>query len=194
LLPAGRSNFLKGLAGCGKPGLFAGELLAARRHRDADGPGCARDFDHLQARTSRLAFGHLGARPRFRPASHRTERVMNSPVSLNVPISRSHFEALVPPSRELVAGETGRNAVATAQGNIVFDSRLSLVRQHGTFTLAYSAAVQEGLEYFGNDHEFLAYKMVGSTALVLADPVSPPETREAIIRVFVQAKSDVCFC
>jgi lysylphosphatidylglycerol synthetase-like protein (DUF2156 family) len=119
---------------------------------------------------------------------------MNSPVSLNVQISRNPFEALVPPSRELVAGETGRSACATAQANIVFDRRLSLVRQHGTFTLAYSAAVQEGLEYFGNDHGFLAYKMVGSTALVLADPVSPAETREAIIRTFVQAKSDVSFC
>jgi hypothetical protein len=96
---------------------------------------------------------------------------MNSSVSPNVQISRNCFEALVP-SRELVVQETGRNACATAQANIVFDSRLSLVRQHGTFTLAYSAAVQEGLEYFGNDHGFLAYKMVGSTALVLADPVS----------------------
>jgi hypothetical protein len=34
-----------------------------------------------------------------------------------------------------------------------------------------------------------AYKMVGSTALVLADPASPPQTCQAIIRAFVQAKS-----
>jgi hypothetical protein len=81
---------------------------------------------------------------------------MNASVSPNVQISRNCFEALVP-SRELVAQETGRNACAAAQANIVFGSRLSLVRQHGTFTLAYSAAVQEGLEYFGNDHGFLAY-------------------------------------
>jgi len=60
---------------------------------------------------------------------------MNSSVSPNVQISRNCFEALVP-SRELVAQETGRNACATAQANIVFGSRLSLVRQHGTFTLA----------------------------------------------------------
>jgi lysylphosphatidylglycerol synthetase-like protein (DUF2156 family) len=119
---------------------------------------------------------------------------MNSSVSPNVEIPRNHFEALMPPLRELVAGEIGRTASAATPAGISFDRRLSLVRQHGTFTLAYTAAFDQGLEYFGNDDGFLAYKMVGSTALVLADPVSPLENREALIRAFVQTKSDVCFC
>jgi lysylphosphatidylglycerol synthetase-like protein (DUF2156 family) len=119
---------------------------------------------------------------------------MSSPVSLNVPISCNHLKALVPPSRERVAREIGRTAPAATLANLSFDRRLSLVRQYGTFTLAYTAAFDEGLEYFGSDDGFLAYKLVGGTALVLADPVSPPENREALIRAFVQAKSDVCFC
>jgi len=103
-----------------------------------------------------------------------------APVSLNVQFSRNYFEALVPPSRELVTGETGRNACPTAQANTVFGGRLSPLRQQG-ITLAYSTPVQERLEYFGNDYRFPASKMVGSTALVLADPVSLPETRETIV-------------
>src|SRR5271167_1349677 len=94
-----------------------------------------------------------------------------APVSLNVQFSRNYFEALVPPSRELVTA---------AQADTVFGSRLSPLRQQG-ITLAYSTPVQERLEYFGNDCRFPASKMVGSTALVLADPVSLPETRETII-------------
>jgi hypothetical protein len=101
-----------------------------------------------------------------------------APVSLNVQFSRNYFEALVPPSRELVAGE--RNACPTAQANTVFGGGLSPLRQQG-ITLAYSTPVQERLEHFGNDYRFPASKMVGSTALVLADPVSLPETRETII-------------
>jgi hypothetical protein len=112
------------------------------------------DFDHLPVRSS-LAFGHLDARPHFFLASQGTESRDEFVCFAKVQISRNCFEALVPP-RELVAQETGRNACATAQANIVFGSRLSLARQHGAFTLAYSAAVQEGLEYFGNDHGFLA--------------------------------------
>jgi phosphatidylglycerol lysyltransferase len=119
---------------------------------------------------------------------------MNSPVSLNVQVSRNHFEPLVPLSREFVPREIGETAAAATPADLSFDRRLSLVRQYGTFTLAYTAAFDEGLQYFGSDDGFLAYKLVGCTALVLADPVSPPENREELIRMFVQAKSDVCFC
>jgi lysylphosphatidylglycerol synthetase-like protein (DUF2156 family) len=87
-----------------------------------------------------------------------------------------------------------RASDATAQSTLSRDGRLALLRQYGAFTLAYSAAFQEGLEYFVDDHGFIAYKMVGGTALALADPVAPPENREGLIRALVQAKSDVCFC
>src|SRR5882757_5017301 len=119
---------------------------------------------------------------------------MSSPASLSAKISRSLLGAQMLPSREHVAREIRRIAPSAMPASPSFDRRLSLVRQHGNFTLAYTAAFDEGLEYFGGDDGFLAYKLVGGTALVLADPVSPPENREALIRAFVQAKSDVCFC
>src|ERR1700681_1997757 len=97
-------------------------------------------------------------------------------------------------NRQILKDIGARASGAMAQSNLSLDGRLALLRQHGTFTLAYSAAFQEGLEYFGDDHGFIAYKMVGGTALALADPVGPPENREGLIRAFVQAKSDVCFC
>jgi lysylphosphatidylglycerol synthetase-like protein (DUF2156 family) len=119
---------------------------------------------------------------------------MSSHVSLSVKISRNHLEALLLPSREHVAREIGRTAPSAMSASPSFDRRLSLVRQHGTFTLAYTAAFDEGLEYFGSDDGFLAYKMVGGTAFVLADPVGPIESHEALISAFIRAKSDVCFC
>ncbi len=72
--------------------------------------------------------------------------------------------------------------------------RLTQLRQHGGFTLAYSAAFQDNLEYFGSERGYIAYRMVGATAYALADPIAAPEDRETLIRDFIAAKSDVCFC
>jgi lysylphosphatidylglycerol synthetase-like protein (DUF2156 family) len=118
---------------------------------------------------------------------------MDSLVALKERTPSSYLKADTPSFRELLPANIAQNAPA-AQSGFSFDRRLSWLRQYGSFTLAYSAAFQEGLEYFGNDHGFLAYKMVGRTALVLADPVTSPENREVLIPEFVQAKSDVCFC
>ena len=72
--------------------------------------------------------------------------------------------------------------------------RLTQLRQHGGFTLAYSAASQDNLEYFGSERGYIAYRMVGTTAHALADPIAAPEDRERLICEFIAAKSDVCFC
>ena len=80
-----------------------------------------------------------------------------------------------------------------AQASFPLARRFDFLRQHGNFTLAYSAAVQKGLDYFGNEHGFIAYKAVGRSALALADPVAPLEHRRELIRQFVEAKSDVSF-
>jgi lysylphosphatidylglycerol synthetase-like protein (DUF2156 family) len=116
-------------------------------------------------------------------------------VSLSEQIPSGHLDAPAASGGKLFPGDSLRSASgAAARSNLSFDFRLAQLRQHGYFTLAYSAAFQEGLEYFGNDDGFLAYTMVGGTALVLADPVTSSESREGLIRAFVQAKSDVCFC
>ncbi len=120
---------------------------------------------------------------------------MDSSVCLKAENPGTLFEALVHSSGALVPGNAGQSASSAApQSNLSFDRRLSVLRQYGTFTNSYSVAFQEGLEYFGNERGFLAYRMVGGTALVLADPLVSPENREGLIREFLQAKPDVCFC
>lgn len=71
--------------------------------------------------------------------------------------------------------------------------RRNLLRQHGSFTLAYSATYQPGLEHFGDERGFLAFKRVGGTALVLSDPVAPAEERAGLIDRFRAQHRDVCF-
>jgi len=51
--------------------------------------------------------------------------------------------------------------------------RLWALREYGNFPLAYSATFQPGLDYFGGEEGFLAYKQVGSTAFVLSNPLAP---------------------
>jgi phosphatidylglycerol lysyltransferase len=74
------------------------------------------------------------------------------------------------------------------------DLRFSLLRRHGTFPLAYSAATQPNLQYFGDHRGYIAYKMVGRTALVLSDPVAPANHCRTLISDFVAEHPDVCFC
>ncbi len=76
---------------------------------------------------------------------------------------------------------------------VPLDTRRSLLRQHGDFALAYSVTFQPELEHFGDEGGFLSYKTIGGTALVLSNPVAPPDKREALIDRFVEEKGDVCF-
>jgi lysylphosphatidylglycerol synthetase-like protein (DUF2156 family) len=76
---------------------------------------------------------------------------------------------------------------------ISVDVRVSLMRQYGTFTQAYSATFQPGLEHFGDSRGFVAYKMVGRTAFALADPLTASENRRDLISAFVAEYRDVCF-
>ncbi|TWG99670.1 phosphatidylglycerol lysyltransferase [Mesorhizobium sp. J18] len=72
-------------------------------------------------------------------------------------------------------------------------SRHRLLERHGDFVLAYSVAHQPGLLHFGDEQGFLSYKMVGSAAFVLADPLAPRERRGALIDAFIAEKGDVSF-
>jgi len=76
---------------------------------------------------------------------------------------------------------------------IAEEARLRALRQYGNFALAYSAAFQPGLNYFGSEEGFLAYKQVGSTAFVLSNPLAPIDCYEDLIRSFLNRRSDVCF-
>jgi len=75
-----------------------------------------------------------------------------------------------------------------------FDSRMSLLRQYGNFSQAYSVACQPGLAHFGDEQGFIAYKKVGGTAMALAEPIAAPQYRDRLIRHFLEEERDVCFC
>lgn len=73
------------------------------------------------------------------------------------------------------------------------DDRRALLEAHGNFALAYSVTFQPDLERFGDSAAFLAYRMVGRTAYVLADPLAPPERHAELLDAFIEEKRDVTF-
>jgi lysylphosphatidylglycerol synthetase-like protein (DUF2156 family) len=85
-----------------------------------------------------------------------------------------------------------REHVRTATG-VAPATRIALLRQHGTASQSYSATFQSELEHFGDERGFLAYKMVGSTALVLSDPIAPRENIPDLISRFLKEHPDAGF-
>ena len=73
------------------------------------------------------------------------------------------------------------------------ERRLALVRQFGTFTQAYSTAVQAELKHFWHDDCYLAYAKKWGVACVLADPVGTPELHEPLLREFLNQFRKTCF-
>jgi lysylphosphatidylglycerol synthetase-like protein (DUF2156 family) len=88
----------------------------------------------------------------------------------------------------MVAAPSTHPSVIVSEG-----VRIRALREYGNFALAYSATFQPGLDYFGDDDSFLAYKQVGSTAFVLSNPLAPTAGCEELIRSFVSERIDVCF-
>jgi len=72
-------------------------------------------------------------------------------------------------------------------------TRLELVRQYGTFTQAYSTAVQPGLQYFWHAESYLAYRQKWGVTCVLADPVGPIDQHEPLLRAFLAQFRKTCF-
>ena len=74
-----------------------------------------------------------------------------------------------------------------------FQTRNALFRQYGKFSLAYSAAFQPELRYFGDADGVIAYKRVGNSALALANPLAPTKIWPSLIDRFVAEKKRVSF-
>ena len=73
------------------------------------------------------------------------------------------------------------------------NQRLELVRQYGTFTQAYSTAVQESLEHFWHGEAYLAYARKWGVTCVLADPVGPYGCHEPLLRAAISKFRRACF-
>lgn len=62
-----------------------------------------------------------------------------------------------------------------------------LVQEHGHDSLAYFALRRDKSYFFSpSGRSFVAYRVVGSTALVAGDPIGEPAEREELIREFVR--------
>ena len=113
----------------------------------------------------------------------------NAPRSTLGATRRSAQRLLVRPTN--VAGERPHAAdpslAALAQ-------RLELVRRHGDFSLAYTTAVQSGLQYFGDESGYIAYDHRWGHTFVLGDPVAAPQDRERLIGQFVAQHRRAAFC
>ena len=73
------------------------------------------------------------------------------------------------------------------------DLRYALLRQHGTFSQAYSATFGPELKHFGDERGFIAYKTVWGTTMALADPVAPSQNVADLVARFLREHSDVAF-
>ncbi len=73
------------------------------------------------------------------------------------------------------------------------EARLQLVQGFGSFTQAYSTAVQPGLEYFWHGEAYLAYRRKWGIACVLADPVGVPALHGPLLAAFSMQHPKNCF-
>ena len=73
------------------------------------------------------------------------------------------------------------------------EQRLDLVRQFGTFTQAYSTAVQAELVYFWHADSYLAYRRKWGVACALADPIGPAEQHAPLLSAFLKQFRKTCF-
>ena len=73
------------------------------------------------------------------------------------------------------------------------ETRLSLCRDFGDFSLAYSTAVQRDLRYFGDGNGYIAFATKMGHTFVLGDPVASEALRADYIRRFVSLSRAPCF-
>lgn len=72
------------------------------------------------------------------------------------------------------------------------------VRQHlasrwGSFSLAWSIAVQDGLQFFGDDTGLIAFAKKWGFVHVLGDPLCSPASRENLLEHFIDAFPNAAF-
>ena len=79
------------------------------------------------------------------------------------------------------------------RSGVPLEARIDALRQHGSFAVAYSATFQPGVEHFGDERGFIAYRRLGGVAQVLAEPIVAADCREELITQFIAEKGDICW-
>jgi lysylphosphatidylglycerol synthetase-like protein (DUF2156 family) len=79
------------------------------------------------------------------------------------------------------------------RSGVPLEARVVALREHGGFAVAYSATFQPGLEHFGDERGFVAYRRLAGVAHVLAEPIASADCREELITRFIAEKREVCW-
>ena len=74
------------------------------------------------------------------------------------------------------------------------ETRRRLLKQYGSFTLAYSTAVQPRLMHHGDQHGFIAHRSRWGVTCALGDAVCDDARRESMIKQFVDQYRRPMFC
>ena len=82
----------------------------------------------------------------------------------------------------------------TCDSVVALEKRLHRVRQDGDFSIAYSTAVQPCLEYFGDEHGYIAFRKRWGIVFVLGDMVAPEASRESLLDRFLARYPRASFC
>ncbi len=77
---------------------------------------------------------------------------------------------------------------------IALPLRMELLRQFGSFSLAYSTAVQPLLRFFGDDRGYIAYRSRWGTPFVLGDPVAATNRVGDLLDAFIHQYPRAAFC
>ena len=83
---------------------------------------------------------------------------------------------------------------AADDATIPLDLRMKLLCQFGSFSLAYSTAVQPLLRFFGDDMGYIAFRSRWGTPFVLGDPVAAPDRIGNLLDAFIQKYPRAAFC
>lgn len=89
--------------------------------------------------------------------------------------------------------DSGAPATTAWREGVPLEARLAVLRQHGRFCQSFSAATQGGLQHFGDERGFIAYKKVWGTTMVLGDPVTSPRLADDLLDQFLAQHGDVAF-
>lgn len=86
-----------------------------------------------------------------------------------------------------------RRLGAIQSAPLSIDDRLALVKQHGSGSVAFSTAVQDGLSYFGDQNGYIAFAVKSGYAFALSEPVAPDDAKHQLIRDFIAAAKSPTF-
>jgi phosphatidylglycerol lysyltransferase len=118
----------------------------------------------------------------YQPAPESVDKVKNLTGSKRA--KRKVSQTYWAQEQELIARDTG----------VDLDDRLTQLKNHGDFSLAFSTAVQPKLMHHGGADGYYAYRKRWGFTFMLGDCVAPPSQRELIINEVVDNYKRISFC